>query len=315
MSLAPESAPAAALAPTSREEAQAWSLLRALAQGASCAASGATPVGLRGLRMDAFGRLQETAQHDAWLVARPDLESGWSSRHTIGDAAVKLLDLYMPLCVGERSSKLIVAHLGQSSDGHVATFNGTSKFITGADDVRHTHRLRALFDVVLVGASTVAIDDPLLTTRLVPGKTPVRVVLDPRARLDLHHALFRDRAARTLVVVGRARRRTLPAHIESLSVHDDAYGFDLHELIERLHQRGLKRIFIEGGGVTVAHFVRARLLDRMQLAVAPVVLGPGPTPLEPMLTPAWLSRSAMRVRRFALGADILFDAEFAPATA
>jgi diaminohydroxyphosphoribosylaminopyrimidine deaminase/5-amino-6-(5-phosphoribosylamino)uracil reductase len=313
MSLAPQSAPAVTrAAATSREEAQAWSLLRGLAQAAPYTDSASTSVGLR---IDAFGRLQETSHHDAWIVARPDLASGWSSPRRVDEAAANLLDLYMPLCVGERSSRLMVAHLGQSSDGHVATFCGTSKFITGADDVRHTHRLRALFDVVLVGASTVAIDDPMLTTRLVPGKTPVRVVLDPQARLEAHHTVFRDRAARTLVVVDPARRCTLPAHIESLAVRKGEHGFDLHELVERLNQRGWRRIFIEGGAVTVSHFLRARLLDRMQLAVAPVVLGPGPAPLVPMLTPNWLSRSAMRVRRFALGADVLFDGELAPATA
>jgi diaminohydroxyphosphoribosylaminopyrimidine deaminase / 5-amino-6-(5-phosphoribosylamino)uracil reductase len=206
---------------------------------------------------------------------------------------------------------MIVAHLGQSADGYVATFAGTTKFITGAADIEHNHRLRALFDAVLVGASTVAIDDPQLTTRLVPGRTPVRVVLDPNARLKAHHVLFRDRAAQTLVVVDSTQRCTLPDHIARLQIPRIADTFDLHEVIARLRGLGLNRIFVEGGAVTVGHFLRAGLLDRLQLAVAPVQLGPPPTPQTATPSLSTLERLSHRVRRFHLGDDVLFDAELA----
>ena len=101
---------------------------------------------------------------------------------------------------------MVVAHLGQSLDGRVATVTGSSRFVTGPEDVRHTHRLRALFDAVLVGARTACIDNPRLTTRLVPGRQPARVIVDPngaarrgpravarRARTDVRGASARNR--------------------------------------------------------------------------------------------------------------------------
>jgi diaminohydroxyphosphoribosylaminopyrimidine deaminase / 5-amino-6-(5-phosphoribosylamino)uracil reductase len=290
------------------KETRAWSFLRAVAHAASNGFDLARRVGLT---LDERGRLQETAEHEAWLIARPDLPAGWSSSNTFERGAAKLLDLYMPLCVGPRSPRMIVAHPGPSAEGHVATFAGTTKFITGAADIEHNHRLRALFDAVLVGASTVAIDDPQLTTRLVPGQTPVRVVLDPNARLSAQHALFRDRAAPTLVVVDATRRCVLPDHIARLQLPRVGDTFDLHELVARLRGLGLQRIFVEGGAVTVGHFLRAGLLDRLQLAVAPVLLGPAPTPHATATAPGLpaLDTLSQRVRRFRLGDDVLFDAE------
>jgi diaminohydroxyphosphoribosylaminopyrimidine deaminase/5-amino-6-(5-phosphoribosylamino)uracil reductase len=287
-------------------EARVWSFLRALAH----AATRGTDLTRRvGLNLDEHNRLHETAECEAFVVARPDLEAGWSAAHPFERAAAKLLDLYMPLCVGPRSARLIVAHLGQSADGCVATFDGASKFITGAEDIKHNHRLRALCDAVLVGASTVAIDDPQLTTRLVPGNTPVRVVLDPNARLQPHHALFRDRAAPTLVVLDSAQRCALPAHVTRLQLPRVADAFDLPALVARLRGLGLNRIFVEGGAVTVGHFLRAGLLDRLQLAVAPIRLGPAPTPRASAPSLRALETLSRRVRRFQLGDDVLFDAE------
>ena len=66
----------------------------------------------------------------------------------------------------------MVAHLGQSLDGRIAVANGASRWVTGDQDITHNHRMRALFDAVVVGASTVRHDDPQLTVRAVPGPIP-----------------------------------------------------------------------------------------------------------------------------------------------
>ena len=245
------------------------------------------------------------------MVVRPDLPCGWSSPQALDPSTRELLDLYMPLCVGPRSATLVVAHLGQSADGHTAALSSTNKFITGSADILHNHRLRALCDVVLVGASTVEIDDPLLTTRLVSGRSPVRVVVDPNRRLQRQYAVFRDRAARTIVahVAGRAPAPALPSHVESMSVRRAGACMDLRDLLAQLRARGLSRVFIEGGAVTIAHFLRAGLLDRLQLAVAPLRLGPKPCPPSPAPGPGELAELCRRVRRFHLGEDVLFDGE------
>ena len=88
--------------------------------------------------------------------------------------------------------RFVVAHLGQSLDGRIAAANGASRWVTGEQDIVHNHRMRALFDAVVVGAGTVRHDDPQLTVRAVPGPHPVRVVLDTQRRLGPDYRVFND---------------------------------------------------------------------------------------------------------------------------
>ena len=221
------------------------------------------------------------------------------------NAPAPLADLYAPLA----APRWVLGHLGQSLDGFVATASGHSSFVNGSGDLDHLHRLRALADVVLVGAGTVAEDDPALTVRRVPGRNPVRVVLDPRLRLPPARKLFADGAAPTLLAA--AERPGLPARhggAEIVGVPARADGrLDLRALIATLDARGLCRIFVEGGGVTVSRFLAEGMLDRLQIAVAPVLIGGGRRGID--LAPSATMADALRppARRFALGADVLFD--------
>ena len=220
-----------------------------------------------------------------------------------------MLELYAPLCGAHAGRPLTVAHLGQSLDGHIATASGDSYYVTGPENVRHLHRLRALSSAVVVGAGTIERDDPRLTVRHVAGSNPVRVVLDPSARLDASRRVFTDGAAPTLVVHAAGLDAPAPGNAEILRVPVDGGELNLGVLLERLRERGLTCVFVEGGGSTVSRFIAARLLDRLHVAIAPIVTGRG----RPGLTlPARerigdCLRPAHRV--FTMGGDVLFDCD------
>jgi diaminohydroxyphosphoribosylaminopyrimidine deaminase/5-amino-6-(5-phosphoribosylamino)uracil reductase len=221
------------------------------------------------------------------------------------------VDLYLPICGATSTSPITVGHLGQSLDGFIATRAGDSQFVTGPENIVHLHRMRALSDAVIVGAGTVAADDPLLTTRQVSGPNPLRVVFDPSHRLDDHYRIFSDAETPTLYACDetylRGETRFGAADILPLACVGDTSP--VAQLLAALRARGCARVFVEGGGVTVSAFLEAGLLDRLQMAVAPLIVGSGKPAirLEPKDVLSDCHRPAYRV--FRMGGDVLFDCD------
>jgi len=291
---------------------QAWCLVLAAAGHAEEAARANQPATFT---LNADGRLHVTAPGaaHAQLAWRPG--SGWEPALPVDHPHRAFLELYLTICSATMARPMTIGHLGQSLDGFIATHSGESRWVTGRENILHVHRLRALCDAVVVGAGTVAADDPLLTTRLVPGPSPVRVILDPGRRLGEEHRVFNDRTAPTLYVCARSLVRSGECSVGRASIvgidgsPDD--GIDLGQLIHLLRGRGCKRIFVEGGGVTVSIFLAAKLLDRLHVAIAPLLIGEG-RPAIRLTPPAALGdchRPEHRV--FRTGTDVLFDCELA----
>ena len=287
-----------------------WRIVRAAASAAARAEATSQP---SFLALTESGQLELSPRQDqhAILAWRPGL--GWESLLPLDDPRTPLIDLYLPVCSATAPRPITLGHLGQSLDGFIATHAGESKWVTGAENMVHMHRLRALCDAVLVGAGTVAIDDPQLTTRLVAGPNPVRVVLDPDRRLDSHFRVFRDDSAESLYVCGRSHLRsneTRVGHATVVGIADaTGSGVDLAALIALLRERGCARLFIEGGGVTVSDFLAANLLDRLHIAIAPLLIGDGRPAirLPPRGTLGDCHRPKYRV--FRMGTDVLFDCD------
>lgn len=254
---------------------------------------------------DRNGRLVSAASRVAWIRGRPG--QGYDVGPDAPDETRAMLELYLPICAASVGAPVAVGHLGQSLDGQIATASGDSYYVTGPDNVLHLHRMRALADAVIVGAETVARDDPQLTVRHAAGANPVRVVLDPRQRLAGDRRVFADGLAATLLVAATERARVGCA--ETLTVPSTDGRLDLAALVARLHARGLNALFVEGGGRTVSAFLAAGLLDRLQIAVAPLVTGRGRPGLQ--LPPRDRIAECLRPahRAFTMGEDVLFDCD------
>jgi len=258
------------------------------------------------------GELREVASDDRSAMLRWDPATGWESLLPPDDPQRDLVDLYLPICSATAARPITVGHLGQSLDGFIATSSGDSCWVTGPENILHMHRLRALCDSVIVGAGTVEADNPRLTTRLVEGTNPLRVIIDPACRLPAAHAVFSDREAPTVraIVAGTAAAAAARARgedvLEVRALHDT---LDLADLLNQLKTRGHCRIFVEGGGVTVSSFLEAGLLDRLHIAVAPLLIGQGRPAVR--MSPRLQLRDCLRLhhRVYRAGLDILFDCD------
>src|SRR5262249_11661281 len=156
-----------------------------------------------------------------------------------------------PLRAGRIDDLVVVAQLGQSIDGRIATASGHSKYINNAAGLDHLHRLRALVDAVVIGVGTALNDDPQLTVRRVAGPNPARVVIDPRGRLSATARLLRADGARRVLVVGNDASPAADDGIEIVRVALTAGVAAPAAILTELHAKGFRRILIEGGTRTV----------------------------------------------------------------
>jgi diaminohydroxyphosphoribosylaminopyrimidine deaminase/5-amino-6-(5-phosphoribosylamino)uracil reductase len=259
------------------------------------------------------GQLRVVPANDPDVLIAWQPGGGWQIALPPADPRHALIDLYLPICSATAARPITVGHLGQSLDGFIATHAGESRWVTGEENILHLHRLRALCDAVVVGAGTVAADDPQLTTRLVAGPNPLRVVLDPARRLGSDHRLFNDDSADTLYVCARSQVRPGEhrfGHAGIVGIEDTADGVDFAELVRMLRARGCSRIFVEGGGITVSMFLEANLLDRLHVTIAPLLIGDGRPAIRLLARAVLGDCHRPRYRVFRMGGDVLFDCEF-----
>ncbi len=227
----------------------------------------------------------------------------------------QMMELHLEHALRAREAGYVIALLGQSLDGFIATCEGHSRYINGSASLVHLHRLRALSDAVLIGVGTAVADAPRLTTRHVTGPDPVRVVVDPGGRLPEDSGLLHDGAGPTMVLRrgpaldGAAKWPEVRLSAQAVAVHlpGSPAGLAPADILAALASHGLTRILVEGGGRTVARFLEADRLDRLQLAVAPLILGGGRPALP--IAPCGRLEEARRpaCRRYPMAEDVLFD--------
>lgn len=171
-------------------------------------------------------------------------------------------------------------------DGKIATASGDSKWITGEAARTMAHRLRRQHDAVLVGIGTVLADDPELTTRMVTGKNPVRVVLDSRLRISLMATVLNP-AAETIIFTSneadevKAEALAALPNVEVVRLAAHNGRLSVAQVVAALAERGITSLLVEGGSSVLGAFYDAGLADRVYAFIAPKLIG-GANALTPV---------------------------------
>jgi len=220
--------------------------------------------------------------------------------------------LFEPLRRGQTDALMVIGQLGQTMDGRIATVTGQSKYINGRPGLTHLHQLRALSDAVVVGVGTALADDPLLNVRMVSGKHPARVVIDPKGKLSPEARVWNADGVRRLWIVAQSVSVSAPKGVEIIALPAQDGRITPHEILTSLHGRGLNRILIEGGAETVSRFLQAGCLDRLHLIVAPILMGSGRASLNLPAIDHMDQALRLNVQTHLLGNEVLFDCDMNP---
>lgn len=217
--------------------------------------------------------------------------------------------LLAPIVSASLDKPYVIAQLGQSLDGRIATATGESRWINRSAALDHLHRLRAHVDAVVVGVGTVVEDDPELTVRRVKGRNPARVVIDPNGRMPRAARCLADNGVQRIVITS-CERVAAPVQAERLCIPKHGTVVDPHAIVAKLAEMGFRKILIEGGATTISRFIDAGAIDRLHLLVAPMILGSGVSGLNlrPIACLTDAHRPATSVHVLDDG-DVLFDCD------
>ena len=215
-----------------------------------------------------------------------------------------------------RGLSFVIAKFAASLYGRIAAASGDSRWVSGPQTRAWAHHLRAQVDAILVGSSTVIVDDPLLTARDENDRDldrqPLRIVVDTRGRAPPMARVF-EGPGRTLVATGpdspaawHAALEARGAEVLPLPLHND--HIDLRALLQELARRDLLSVLVEGGGVILGGFFDRGLVDKLHAVIAPIIIGAADAPAAVAGRGAYRMADALHLRDITverLGEDIL----------
>jgi diaminohydroxyphosphoribosylaminopyrimidine deaminase/5-amino-6-(5-phosphoribosylamino)uracil reductase len=259
-----------------------------------------------------------------FAVADPDPNVAGGGRTTLEKAVVRVIE-----GEGEAEARrineaffkhrltglpFVIAKFAASLDGRIAAASGDSRWVSGPETRAWSQRLRTRIDAILVGSSTVVVDDPLLTARpdgVEADRQPLRVVVDTRGRIPPMAQVFTG-PAKTLVATSiappewRASIEARGAEVVYVPAAND--HVDLRALLAELGKRDILTLLVEGGGVVLGSFFDAGLVDKVHAVIAPMIIGAADAPAAVAGVGADRMAEAMRLREVMverLGEDIL----------
>lgn len=182
----------------------------------------------------------------------------------------------------------ITLKVAQTSDGYIAATDGDSKWITGKESRKMVHQWRAEYDAVLVGRTTAMVDNPSLTVRHVSGRQPRRVVIDGPYELPKDLNLFSDKFEEKTIILTWNKEASATDADPMLKVMKQNYfrgevlqlskadgHVDLRQAFKLLGEKGITSVLVEGGQQLSSALVRQGMVDKLELFIAPKLLGAG----------------------------------------
>ena len=172
----------------------------------------------------------------------------------------------------------VLINAAMTIDGKIATNLGDST-ISSKQDLRRLHRLRCSVDAIIIGISTVIIDNPRLTVRLVKrhGTTPVRIIVDSIGRIPLDSKILKSASKiNTIVAVTKRASDERVDKIKSAGAIVIVAGtktVDLKELFFILKKMGFNKILVEGGGELNWSILQLGIVNELMVTVAPRIVG------------------------------------------
>jgi diaminohydroxyphosphoribosylaminopyrimidine deaminase/5-amino-6-(5-phosphoribosylamino)uracil reductase len=171
----------------------------------------------------------------------------------------------------QKQRPYIILKWAQTANGFFAPANGSQYWITGPESRKLVHQWRSEEEAILVGKNTAKIDNPQLNTRLWPGKSPKRVVIDQNLELDKSLHLF-DNSVETFVF------NTIQTQFEGNTKYIALEDFDRfvpQYILFQLYLQDIQSIVIEGGAHTLNSFIEAGLWDEARIFTGKTMLPQG----------------------------------------
>ncbi|GAA0179807.1 bifunctional diaminohydroxyphosphoribosylaminopyrimidine deaminase/5-amino-6-(5-phosphoribosylamino)uracil reductase RibD [Clostridium sediminicola] len=166
-------------------------------------------------------------------------------------------------------------------DGKIATYTGHSKWITNEKSREYVHKIRNHVSGIMVGIGTVLADNPSLTTRLESGegKDPIRIIVDSTGIIPLDSKVLNSKSASKTIIattknIDDEKLKSIKKKgAEVLIMPSENNRVNLSKLVEKLGEKKIDSILIEGGGTLNWSALSNGLVNKVISFIAPKIIG------------------------------------------
>jgi len=175
----------------------------------------------------------------------------------------------------------ITIKIAQSEDGFISKSVNEQTWLTGNEAVKFVHKQRTVYDVVLIGANTVKVDNPLLTVREAANRNPIRVIIDGSLSIPLNSKIINSADAEKTWIftcINSDKKKIdelITAGVKVFQLDSDKNKIDLNDILKKLAEENITSLFIEGGADIFNQFITKKLFDEIIVLQSTQKLGNG----------------------------------------